>query len=67
MVNFLALVGTALLSEYIESSKDNAALFKFYDTYMYFEVKNDTIISYSSETTNNITKSTNIKIFKYDD
>lgn len=67
LVNGLMFIGTAALSQYIESPKKDTALFKFADSYMYFEIKNDTITSYSSDTANNITKSTNIIVFKYDD
>ncbi|MEI0551258.1 hypothetical protein R4K89_13235 [Brachyspira intermedia] len=67
IANGLFFIGTAAATQYLESPKKDTALFKFADSYMYFEIKNDTITSYSSDTTNNITKSTNIIIFKYDD
>lgn len=67
IANGLAFIGTAATTQYLESPKKDTALFKFADSYVYFEIKNDTITSYSSDTTNNITKSTNITIFKYDD
>lgn len=70
--NGLLFIGSAALSEYIESPKKDTALFKFGDDddklyYFYFEKKGDVITAYMSENTNDIIKSTNTAVFKYDE
>lgn len=76
LINGLAFIASAGLTEYIESPEKNTAIFKIIgddlfdteDSYLYFEKNGDTIKCYQSETTNSIKESTNILyIFQYDD